>query len=447
MVSINIIRALHSAFINSTGVVTDSRKVLPGNLFFALKGENFDGNLFASQALERGASSVVVSAESKIAADWMAAGGADPAIIPVEDTLDALQALARYHRSQFRIPVIALTGTNGKTTTKELITAVLSQKYNVTSTEGNLNNHIGVPLTLLRIDAATQIAVVEMGANHPGEISLLASVALPTFGLVTNVGRAHLEGFGSLEGVRRAKGELYDYLQRTADVVFYNVSDENICEMVDMRPDLRRVPYGVGVGEETLVLPADDDYPFLRLSIGDDVVKTHLVGAYNAVNIMAALKIGEYFGVGKRQAIDAIEGYIPYNHRSQLIKREHNNIVVDAYNANTESMISAISAFGNTGFGGKTVILGDMLEMGEGSVAQHSIVLDAVERAALPEAFFIGGEFAEALSRREMKGCKVHSFMNVEEMESYLSENPLKRRTILLKGSNGMHLSDLILYL
>ena len=323
-----IILDIYKKFLECGVVTTDSRAIKGGEMFFALKGENFDGNEYALKALEAGAAYSVVNAEGP------AGGSGDPRLIKVEDTLKALQELARWHRSMTFVggrplPVVALTGTNGKTTTKELVRQVLSAKYNVTATEGNLNNSIGVPLTLLKINAQTQIAVVEMGASHPGDIKELVDIALPNFGLITNVGKAHLLGFGSFEGVKRTKGELYDYLRRTSDKVFLNVDNPHLCQMASERnlhSDPERnyslvIPYGLEY-QGCEVLSSDAMHPFLRLSIPDSsgkkeiVVNTNLIGAYNADNVMAALAVGKYFGISSEDGIKAIEAYVPSNKRS-----------------------------------------------------------------------------------------------------------------------------------
>lgn len=425
---------LLDAFRKSSGVCTDSRKLFPGCMFFALKGENFDGNLFAAKALEGGAACAVVSSGSGILP------GTEGYIV-VDDTLEALQALARRHRSSFRIPVIALTGTNGKTTTKELLCSVLSARYNVTATEGNLNNHIGVPLTLLRIDANTEIAVIEMGANHPGEIALLASIALPDYGLITNVGKAHLEGFGSFDGVKAAKGELYDYLQRTADTAFCNSDDDIIQSMVSGRPDLKTVRYGVrSAGVE--ILPSSTEFPFLRLMLPDGTeVSTHLIGDYNASNVMAAICVGRHFGIPEADAASAISRYVPVNMRSQLKRTGQNLLILDTYNANPTSMKASLDNFFRSGFEHKAVILGDMLELGQDSEYEHSAVLEHLEDADVELKIMVGPRFSSVGNGKENRNT--FFFKDVEEAGKWLEETPLKGFTVLLKGSNGIRLPQL----
>lgn len=431
---------LYDAFASSTGVSTDSRRIERGVMFFALRGDKFDGNLFAQAALDKGASYAVVSRDSGFADDGK--------YIVVDDTLEALQALARMHRSRFRIPVIGLTGTNGKTTTKELLCSVLSARYRVTATQGNLNNHIGVPLTLLRITDQTEMAVVEMGANHPGEIAALASIALPDYGLVTNVGKAHIEGFGSFEGVKKTKGELYDYLQRTADTAFLNVDDDNLCGMASQRPDLRIVRYGVeSAGVE--ILPVTVDEPYLRLDVpdGDGMlrVSTRLIGSYNAPNVMAALCVGQYFGVALKDAAAAVEAYVPANLRSQLERTGRNLLVLDTYNANPSSMKASLDNFSASRFPHKMVILGQMLELGPDSTEEHRKVMEKV--AAMKDcerAVFVGEEFEKALAVFPVAGDVRFIFCHdVAAAREALGKEPAGGMSILMKGSNAVGLPSL----
>ncbi len=452
------VKALHDAFMASSGVTTDSRNVHQGSMFIALKGENFDGNAFAAGALEQGAAWAVVAAGSEVGQRIAAGEGLPHAekYIVVEDTLEALQSLARYHRSRFRIPVIGLTGTNGKTTTKELLCAVLSRKYRVTATVGNLNNHIGVPLTLLRIDDRTQVAVVEMGANHPGEIRLLCSIALPNYGLVTNVGKAHLEGFGSFAGVKAAKGELYDYIQRTADTVFYNVDSEDICSMIECRPDLKTLRYGVHFqGAE--ILEVAEDKPFLRMSIPVDIqpdraadeaserveLATRLVGGYNADNVMAALNVGLQLGVSVEEGAAGIAAYVPSNNRSQLTDTGRNLLVLDTYNANPSSMKASINNFAVSKFAHKVLVLGDMLELGEDSVEEHVRVMGLAGEVDFERCLFVGAEFgkaAQVLREREDLDGRFEFYADSAKLKEALAAEGLSGYTFLVKGSNGIKL-------
>ena len=438
----NLLDRLYTLFQQSSGVTTDSRKIAPEAMFIALKGENFDGNNFAQSALDQGARVVVVNGESNFAREYLSRGDSSDRVFIVEDTLEALQALARFHRSHFNIPVIALTGTNGKTTTKELLSAVLSKKYNVTFTQGNLNNHIGVPLTLLRITEETEAAVVEMGANHPGEIALLMSIALPNFGLVTNVGKAHLEGFGSFEGVMAAKGEMYDYLQRTADKVFYNCDDEYISAMVSSRPDLTGYRYGIQYNSAE-ILPVSQQEPYLRLKFSIEgeqkEISSKLVGSYNANNILAAVTVGVYFGVALSDCVAAIEEYTPSNHRSQLENTGRNFLILDTYNANPSSMKASLENFSKSQFLNKQIILGDMLELGADSLAEHSKVIALLGQIEFEKCHLVGGEFAKAAALSTLPE-NILLFNDVYTLKEYFAAHPVEGKTILVKGSNGIKL-------
>lgn len=438
---------LYDIFKSCGAVTTDSRSIRGGELFFALKGENFDGNDFALKALDAGASRAVVtegSVPDKTADEEYASR-----IIAVPDTLKALQDLARYHRSMTFVDgkpltVIGLTGTNGKTTTKELIKAVLSVRYNVTATEGNLNNNIGVPLTLLKINSSTQIAVVEMGASHPGDIRELVSIALPNYGLITNVGKAHLQGFGSFEGVMKTKGELYDYIQRTADRVFLNVDNPYLCRMASQRPDLLTIPYGVEY-EGVSVLPVDAGHPYLRMLFPSCSLElnTHLVGAYNADNVMAALAVGRQFGVALEEAAAAIAAYEPSNSRSQMVRTGSNVVIVDAYNANPTSMNAALDNMQALSAEHKVAMLGDMLELGKDSVKEHQAI---VKKSAgiFPEVYLVGPEFGKALEGCEEGTCAFHHFNTSEDLLMWLKSNPLRDAAVLVKGSRGMRMEKVL---
>ena len=434
-------------------VTTDTRTLKGGEMFFALKGENFDGNEYALKALELGARYAVVNKSSAVASSD------DPRLIKVEDTLKTLQDLARWHRSMTIVDgkpltVIALTGTNGKTTTKELIREVLSVKYRVTATEGNLNNSIGVPLTLLKINKDTQLAVVEMGASHPGDIKELVDIALPNYGLITNVGKAHLLGFGSFEGVKKTKGELYDYLRHTSDKVFINADNPHLCQMASERnlqsdperPYSLLIPYGVeyqGAG----VLPSSADEPFLRIQVparnandGSLIIRTNLVGSYNADNVMAALAVGVQFGVSFEEAVKAIEAYVPSNNRSQMTKTEHNTLIVDAYNANPTSMAAALENFSNVSADCRIAMLGDMLELGEDSAAEHKTVVESALSRGFCKVFFVGKEFASV----SVASDNAVFFQTSDELADYLKANPLHDATVLIKGSRGTRMEKVI---
>lgn len=427
-------------------VTTDTRTLKGGEMFFALKGENFDGNEYAMKALEAGAAYAVVNADS------VAGKIDDPRLVKVEDTLKTLQELARWHRSMTFVDgkpltVVALTGTNGKTTTKELIRAVLSVKYNVTATEGNLNNSIGVPLTLLKIDSDTQIAVVEMGASHPGDIKELVDIALPNYGLITNVGKAHLLGFGSFEGVMATKGELYDYLRRTSDKVFLNVDNPYLCRMAserNLQSDPERpyslvIPYGVDY-HGCAVLPSDAEHPYLRISHPSGVISTNLVGAYNADNVMAAIAVGTQFGVAFEDAVKAIEAYVPSNSRSQMVRTERNVLIVDAYNANPSSMEVALNNLSLVAAERKAAFLGDMLELGDDSQILHKEVVSRLLSMNLSLVCLVGKEFAAACEGIETVKC----FASSDDLAVWLKENPVSETTVLVKGSRGTRMEKVI---
>lgn len=448
---------IYSRFKECGCVTTDTRTLKGGEMFFALKGENFDGNEYAMKALELGAAYAVVNASS-------AAGNTDdPRLIKVEDTLATLQELARWHRSMTFVDgkpltVIALTGTNGKTTTKELIREVLSKRYSVTATEGNLNNSIGVPLTLLKINSDTQIAVIEMGASHPGDIRELVNIALPNFGLITNVGKAHLLGFGSFEGVKQTKGELYDYLRRTADKIFLNVDNPHLCAMAaersmqhdSERPDCSLViPYGLGYAHAQ-VLPSSPENPFLRIAVpvaeGESVtIATNLVGSYNADNVMAAIAVGCHFGVSFDEAVGAIEAYVPSNNRSQMTRTSRNTLIVDAYNANPTSMEAALGNFATVESDQKIAALGDMLELGDESLAEHVRIAAMALDLGLQRVCFVGTEFAKALATFEdLPADKVISFDTSAELAEWFTANPCQGSIILIKGSRGTRMEKVI---
>lgn len=446
--------SIYNKFKECGVVTTDTRTLKGGEMFFALKGENFDGNEYAQKALELGARYAVVNKSST------AASSDDPRLLKVDDTLKTLQDLARWHRSMTIVDgkpltVIALTGTNGKTTTKELIREVLSVKYRVTATEGNLNNSIGVPLTLLKINQDTQLAVVEMGASHPGDIKELVDIALPNYGLITNVGKAHLLGFGSFEGVKKTKGELYDYLRRTSDKVFINADNPHLCQMASERnlqsdperPYSLLIPYGLEYqGAE--VLPSSAEEPFLRIRVpvipsvveGSLLIRTNLVGSYNADNVMAAIAVGAQFGVSLEDAVRAIEAYVPSNNRSQMTRTEHNTLIVDAYNANPTSMAAALDNFSNVSADCRIAMLGDMLELGEDSAAEHKAVIESALSRGFCKVFFVGKEFASV----SVASDNAMFFQTSDELADYLKANPVHGATILIKGSRGTRMEKVI---
>ena len=427
------IQELHKIFLSYPIISTDTRKIEQNSIFFALKGANFDANKFVVEALNKGAAYAV--ADDKGLAELN-----DNRIIIVDNVLLTLQALARYHRDTMNIPVLAITGTNGKTTTKELITAALSPVHNVLSTIGNLNNSIGVPLTVLRLKAEHTIAVIEMGASHPGDIEELVNVANPTYGIITNVGRAHLQGFGSYEGVIATKCELYDYIKANDGKLFVRNEDDVLKQRSE---EIERVLYGVSStfnisGKITSVSP------FLNVQIecNGEVysIETNLIGKYNLDNVVAASTIASYFGVPMSDVVAAISSYVPSNSRSQFIKGERNNIILDAYNANPSSMKVAIENFSEVEAEEKMVILGDMLELGAESESEHRGVVNLLLELNFKSVILVGGEFAKISS-------PYMSFATTSLLMEYLKENSITSRTILVKGSRGIALEQTIAYL
>lgn len=439
------ISELYAIFRKCGKVATDSRAISGGELFFALKGENFDGNEYAVKALETGAAYAVVNAGSAICSrsDEFKDVAGGSRLIAVADTLATLQALGRHHRENVlgdgkHLTVIGITGTNGKTTTKELIRAVLSAGFNVTATEGNLNNDIGVPLSLLKITPQTQIAIIEMGASHLDDISSLVRVCEPDYGIITNVGRAHLLGFGSFEGVKKAKGQLYDYVNAHGKAVFVNEDDEVLRSMCAEREGISIVPYGL-VTDGSEILPATPENPFLRIRLADGViVSTSLVGSYNSANVLAAICIGKFFGISEKDAVMKIASYVPSNSRSQMVKTEKNVLIVDAYNANPSSMKAALANFIQMEAGRKAVMLGDMRELGESSVDEHSGILDMLLKSGIDRIFLVGDEFRKALTRAGIVlGERIEWAATSDELASRLAESPLEGYLVLVKGSRG----------
>ncbi len=422
--------ALYALYKEHSLVTTDSRKCPEGSIFFALKGETFDGNNYALQALEKGCAFAIV--------DNPDVAKQDERLILVPDVLAALQELAAYHRKAWGKTVLQITGTNGKTTTKELISAVLSEGKSVLYTEGNLNNHIGVPLTLLRIKPEHDIAVIETGANHPGEIANLCRIVEADFGLITNVGRAHLEGFGSFEGVKQTKGELYDDLHKRGKKIFLNAFDEDLLQMAQSREFVLwedALPYVEGrVSEATPFVEmqwrAEDDAPW-------HTVKTNLIGAYNIANLRAAVTIGLHFGITPEQINHALEAYKPTNSRSELREVGSNRLIIDAYNANPSSMKAALTNFSFFGDKHKMVILGDMRELGAESLEEHRRIAKQLQDMELERIWLVGEEFSKAAE----EGMRV--FKDVEEVKAALKTEPISDSTILIKGSNGTKLYQL----
>ena len=412
------IRELYKKFVQFPYICTDTRKIVPNSLFFCLKGENFDGNLFVTEALEKGAKYVVT--ENKLLPK-------SDVIIVVDDALTTLQKLANHHRNQLTIPIIGITGSNGKTTTKELIAIVLSKKHKTAFTQGNLNNHIGVPLTLLSITKEDEIAVIEMGANHVGEIAELCNIVLPDYGLITNIGKAHLEGFGTVENIIETKTALY----RAARVLFVNAEDEVLREKGEGRKE--KVFYGKNTGISATITAMN---PCLEIELFGNKIQTQLTGNYNLPNILAAAAIGRFFYVSTDDICAAISEYLPQNNRSQIIKNKTNTIIADYYNANPTSMKAALENFLQIEASQKMAILGDMLELGENSLSEHQAIIDFCTSKHL-ETFFIGTNFFT------LKNGDAHFFMNVQDYNVYLKKCNIENQMILLKGSRGGHLEDI----
>lgn len=429
------IEHLYDCFEQSQGVTTDTRQCKEGMMFFALHGENFDGNRYAGEALAKGCSYVVI--DNRDYADET-----DARIILVDDSLRALQLLARHHRRVLGTPIVGITGTNGKTTTKELVAAVLAKKYQILYTQGNLNNHIGVPLTLLNLTREHEMAIVEMGANHPGDIKELVEIAEPDYGLITNVGLAHLQGFGSLEGVIRTKGELYDYLRGTEKkTIFLNVDSEHLRSIAG---GLNAVAYGqtdeAGVCGE--LVACDPCLRFRWNCRGSEwyEVATQLIGSYNIDNALCAAAVGCYFGVAHGDVSAALAEYTPQNNRSQLTKTERNVLVVDAYNANPTSMRAALDNFAHMEVPRKMAILGDMKELGEATAAAHQEVVDRLDICRFDEVWLVGEAFAKTVHTQR-------TFADVEAVKAALQEEAPEGFCILIKGSNSMKLASLVSYL
>lgn len=425
--------ALYQIFLDCQLVTTDSRNCPEGSLFIALKGESFNGNAFAGKALETGCAYAIID-EPEYAVEG------DQRYILVDDCLQTLQQLANYHRRQLGTRVIGITGTNGKTTTKELISAVLSQSHNILYTLGNLNNHIGVPSTLLRLKAEHDLAVIEMGANHPGEIKFLSEIVEPDCGIITNVGKAHLEGFGSFEGVIKTKGELYDFLRKKEGSTVFIHHDN--AYLMNIAGGLNLIPYGT---EDDLYvngrITGNSPYLTFEWKAGKNgetyQVQTQLIGEYNFPNALAAITIGLFFGVEAAKINEALAGYTPQNNRSQLKKTNDNTLIIDAYNANPTSMMAALQNFRNMEVPHKMLLLGDMRELGAESAAEHQKIADYIKECDFEEVWLVGEQFAAA----------EHSFKtypNVQEVIKELETNKPKGYTILIKGSNGIRLSSTV---
>jgi UDP-N-acetylmuramoyl-tripeptide--D-alanyl-D-alanine ligase len=420
------IQELYTLFLKHPIVCTDTRDIQPGAIFFALKGANFNGNQFAEQALQAGCSLVVIDeVEFK----------KDDHYFLVEDVLTALQQLANHHRKQLKIPVIAITGTNGKTTSKELLNAVLSEKYKVLATKGNLNNHIGVPLTLLNINNDHEIAIIEMGANHQGEIAMLCTIAEPDYGMITNIGKAHLEGFGGPEGVIKAKNELYQFIKQRQGKLFVNGDNELLKKLSE---GIDRVTFGTSENVNFAGIFVESN-PFVKLKYNNTIISTQLVGKYNFENILAAACIGSYFKVSEQQIKTGLEKYVPSNNRSQVMQTKNNLLLLDAYNANPSSMNAAIENFAQMDQPNKMVILGDMLELGDESAKEHTAIVNLLKQKNITNVLLVGNYFMEA-----GKILNAQTFANSAEVLDHLKQHPVKNTTILIKGSRGIKLEKVV---
>lgn len=422
------IEKLYQLYKQHPCIETDTRKLKEGDLFFALKGENFNGNLFAKQALEKGAASVIVDEQLNFE---------DDRIIIVEDVLATLQLLAKHHRQQFNIPFLAITGSNGKTTTKELIHAVLSIQFKTSTTEGNFNNHIGIPITLLKIPFDCEIAVIEMGANHQKEIAAYCTYVLPTHGLINNVGKAHLEGFGGIEGVKKGKGELYDFIRESGGTIFINTDFDYLQEM--SAGITKRITYGTNIAQTTGKII--DSEPFLEVEITSNLelgsIKTQLVGAYNCPNILAAVAVGKYFNVPHEKVKEAIENYTPSNSRSQLIHKGSNHIILDAYNANPSSMKLAIENFANLQAPNKILMLGSMAELGNESLFEHEQLVELIQSFAWSNVVLVGSDFLNIKH-------PYLSFINSTETAQWFRDQNFEQAYILIKGSRSVKMEKII---
>lgn len=400
-------------------VDTDTRNIRKNTIFFALKGDNFNGNTFAEKALELGANYAIVDEKQYKTTDN---------IILVDNVLETLQKLANHHRKQLEIPIIGLTGSNGKTTTKELINVVLSKKYNTQSTKGNLNNHIGVPLTLLSITPQQEIGIIEMGANHQKEIEFLSSICEPDYGYITNFGKAHLEGFGGVEGVIKGKSELYNFLYEHNKTAFVNPDD---------KIQIKKTKSISSIFFNTEDIKFVDLNPFITLSYRGTLIQSNLIGKYNFSNIAAAITIGAYFKVSEKDIKEAIESYIPKNNRSQIVKLDSNSVILDAYNANPSSMKVALENFALLPDENKVIILGDMFELGEDSSKEHQAIVDLSKSLNFKSQFFVGEHFYQTKTNQ-------HQFKTFEDFSNFIKKNPFQNQSILIKGSRGMGLERVL---
>lgn len=422
------IEELYQIFKKYPSIATDTRRIKKGDIFFALKGQNFNGNMFARKALEAGAAYAIIDEPEYFI---------DERTLLTNDVLEALQQLSKYHREQFNIPFIAITGSNGKTTTKELINAVLSTTYKTYATEGNLNNHIGIPLTLLSIKPDAEIAIIEMGANHQKEIESYCKYALPTHGLITNCGKAHLEGFGGVEGVKKGKGELFDFLRTTHGIAFACDDFDYFHTMVNGIQEIHW--YGTQNGEVVAHAVQEDTFLEVELTAGVDLkkLKTKLVGSYNIYNVLAALSIGKYFNVSRDKMKLAIEGYIPSNSRSQMVEKDGNHIILDAYNANPSSMKEAIENFSRIKADNKILFIGAMMELGSEAEREHKAIVELINQYKWKDVILVGEEFKKFTSSFKY-------FNNAEDAAKWWKNNQTEDNYLLIKGSRSMAMEKIV---
>jgi UDP-N-acetylmuramoyl-tripeptide--D-alanyl-D-alanine ligase len=425
------IPSIHNLFLKCNSVSIDTRKIEPNSLFIALKGENFDANTFAKEALSKGAAYIIIDNQ-----DYYI----DQRTILVKNSLNTLQELAKFHRNYLKLPIIALTGSNGKTTTKELINVVLSKKFNTKATIGNLNNHIGVPLTLLSFTTETEIGIVEMGANHKKEIAFLCELTNPDFGYITNFGKAHLEGFGGIEGVIQGKSEMYQNIELNKKIAFINADDPI---QIEKSKQLNRYSFGINNKNTNVSISAIEAKPLVTISYSSFKIKTNLIGLYNANNVNAALTIGNYFGVKDQDIKKALESYVPVNNRSQLITKGTNHIILDAYNANPSSMAVAIENFIQLEQTDKILILGDMFELGKESQKEHETIINILSVLDQIDCYLVGLDFFS----NKIDCPSLNFFESYEKLTIKLKKIEIKNATILIKGSRGMALERVLDYL
>ena len=421
-----MIEQLHKYFLQSTGVSTDTRNITLGNLFFALKGENFNGNSYAEKALQEGAAFAVIDEPQALKSSKL---------ILVDDALETLQKLANFHRRYLAIPIISLTGSNGKTTTKELINAVLSKKFETVATRGNLNNHIGVPLTLLSMTSSTKIGIVEMGANHLNEIADLCKIAEPNYGYITNFGKAHLEGFGSEAAIVQGKSELYDFIKANGQLVFANSDDS---KQQELTKTLNKFTFGRENSD--VLIESITANPFVSITGVNETFDTKLIGLYNGTNVAAAVAIGTYFEVKMASIKEAVTNYIPSNNRSQIIEKGNLTIILDAYNANPSSMLVALDNLKQLDSERKIAVLGDMFELGDSAESEHQEILNHAEKCDLDSIIIVGENF----HKTESASARLKKYSSTESLLNAFTLKPKAKTTLLIKGSRGMALERLL---